>query len=1021
LNAYAELLCRSNFSFLRGASHPEELVDEALQLKYRALAIADKDGVYGLARAWGKASKLEGSPLKFICGAELSLEGGAGLSLLAKTKAGWSLLCRLITASHAGKPKGEASLSWAEFISMLQSSTSPGALVCLPRGEGLGEDFEGALGVSGSSEDPYHLLKDFFGKDLFLPLARHLDGQGRARSLALRQRSKALGVGVVAVNDVHYHQASRRRLQDTLVCIREGTELGRAGKSLFSNAERRLKSPDEMHALFRDWPEALDNSLDAAERCEFVLSELRYRYPSEWIPKPLSAQAYLEKLCIEGARKRYPEGPSEAVRAQLLHELELIAKLGFADYFLTIYEMVSFARSRRILCQGRGSAANSVVCYLLGITSIDPVRMGLLFERFLSMERAEPPDIDVDFEHERREEVIQHLYEKYGRDRAAMVSAVISYRSRSAIADLSKALGAPTRAGRRMRDIELADYGPQVAGLAEELKGFPRHLSIHSGGFVLSGEPLSDLVPIEPARMEKRSIIQWDKYDLDTIGLMKVDVLALGMLSALRRGMDLIGVEEISDLPAEDPETYAMIQKADTIGVFQIESRAQMNMLGRLQPKEFYDLVIEVAIVRPGPIVGKMVHPYLRRRRNLELVSYEHPALEKILSKTLGVPLFQEQVMRIAVDLAGFSPGDADELRRAIGAWRSNGRLDAISERLKSGLRASGISEEFIDRLYQEIKGFADYGFPESHAASFALLCYASSYLKCHHPAEFASALINSQPMGFYANHSLVDDAKRHGVKVHPVQPNLSQWDSEVRSGELYLGWRVTNGLSKNDAETMMQERKQRPFQNLDDFAKRSGLRGSLLRSLALGDAFSCFGINTRDALWRILALEAFGGLNTSPQSSLFSALAVAESASLFEVPQLWDAVSEEYKTFGLSTKAHPMEALRHLGRLSQARAIDARAVKHGDWFSMAGLLIVRQRPGDGTVIFATMEDETGLLDLVLYEDVYRKFRDDFLEHSFFEVGGVLQKDANSVSLLLKTLRSLIPGEPLKASSHDWH
>jgi error-prone DNA polymerase len=1008
--AYAELLCRSNFSFLRGASHPEELVAEAGALGYAALGMADKDGVYGLARAWGKASKAEG--MKFICGAELTLEGGAGLGLLVKDKAGWSLLCRLITASHADKPKGEAALGWGEFAAMVEGSPGRRGLIALPRGEGLGETFAGRPAAG-----PYEVLTQLFPDDLFIPVARHLDGQGRRRMQEVKELCRRLGARPVAVNDVHYHHASRRALQDALVCIREGVALPEAGHKLFSNAERRLKAPHEMEALFRDWPEAIANTLEAAGRCRFELSELRYRYPSEWIPQGMSADAYLRKLCLEGALRRYGDEVPGALRGQLEHELDLIARLGFADYFLTIQEMVAFARSKRILCQGRGSAANSVVCYLLGVTSIDPIRMGLLFERFLSMERAEPPDIDVDFEHERREEVIQHLYEKYGRDRAAMVSAVITYRSRSAIADLSKALGQPQRAKASLRDIELADYGPRVEAMAGELKGFPRHLSIHSGGFVLSGEPLIDLVPIEPARMEKRSIIQWDKYDLDTVGLMKVDVLALGMLSALRRGMDLIGVEELDQLPAEDEATYQMIQKADTIGVFQIESRAQMNMLGRLKPANFYDLVIEVAIVRPGPIVGKMVHPYLRRRRGQETVVYEHPDLEKILSKTLGVPLFQEQVMRIAVELAGFSPGEADELRRAIGAWRSDGRLDLIAGRLMDGLRAKGLSAEFRERLFNEIKGFADYGFPESHAASFALLCYASSYLKCRHPAAFAAALINSQPLGFYSNHTLLDDAKRHGVVAHPVHPNLSAWDCEIRNGELHLGWRVTAGLGKEAAERAMQAR---PFTDLDDFAVRSRLSPKLLRSLAMGDAFRSFGLNERDALWRILALEAFGGLGAPEQASLFSSLRLAESGAHFAAPSLWEAVTEEYKTYGLSTRAHPMQALRKRLKLPPLRAEDAKTTEHGTWFTTSGLLIVRQRPGDGNVVFATLEDETGLIDMALFMDVYERYRDEFLDNSFFEVSGVLQRDGDSISLLLKKLKAISLEEGLKASSHNW-
>lgn len=1022
--APVELLCRSNYSFLRGASHPEELVQTAHDLGYAALALSDLDGVYGLAKAywrWKSLRQERASPLKLILGAELSLGPAPGrtqgLTLLAQGREGWSLLCRLLTASHAGQPKGQACLNFDELRGLAAEHPGCGQLLCLPRLATVAAwpEADASAGLAELAR-----LQGLFGAGLRLPLGRFQDGRDGLRTQRARDWSRALGLAVVAVGDVHYHQAGRQRLQDALICVREGIRLDEAGHRLFPNAGRHLRPPDERAALFSDWPEALANAAAAAESCCFSLDELRYRYPGEWVPEGLDSQGYLERRATEGAAWRYPQGVPAAVRTQLDHELAVVGRLGYADYFLTIDDLVAFARGRGILCQGRGSAANSVLCWCLGITSIDPISMGLLFERFLSQERAEPPDIDVDFEHARREEVIQYLYQRYGRDRAAMVAAVISYRSRSAIAELSKVLGAPARAGRHLRDLDLEDAGPQVAALGRELKGFPRHLSIHSGGFVLSQLPLIDLVPVESARMPGRSIIQWDKYDLDYVGLMKVDVLALGMLTALKNTLTLVGKQELAELPQDDPATYAMIQRADTVGVFQIESRAQMNMLGRLRPASFYDLVIEVAIVRPGPIVGDMVHPYLKRRRGQEPVVHEHPALERILGRTLGVPLFQEQVMRMAVELAGFSPGQADELRRAIGAWRSDGRLDAIGSRLRAGLKASGLSDGFVDRVFEQIKGFADYGFPESHAASFALLCYASSYLKCHHPAEFTCALLNAQPMGFYAPHSLVDDAKRHGVEVLPLHPNESAWDCQVRGGRLRLGFNMVTGLGPAQAQTLLEARARRPFDGLDDFVRRCGLGSAVLQRLALGDAFAGFGLEPRPALWRLLELHTLAARPRSPQLGLWEGLVAAPGPVGFPTLGSFQAVAADYQAYGLSTRAHPLQALRGLVRLPQARCADARSTPSGGAFRCGGLLIVRQRPGNGNVVFATLEDETGLLDLVLRLDVYAKFREVFLSHAFFVAEGILQRDQDSVSLLLKGLKALDLEGTLNVGSHDW-
>ncbi len=800
---YAELICRTNYSFLHGASRPGELVSRAAELGYRALAITDVNGVYGMPKAYHASKNHPG--LKLIVGAELTLDERPPLILLARDRAAYGLLCRMITASHQEKPKGKASLSWPEFLRLMSGAEcswphAAQGLVALPR-----------WGLEDFSREAFGELKELFGDRVLLPICRFLDGLDSKRIETALQLSRRYGIRLLASNDVHYHVKERRKLQDVLAAIRHGVTIEELGLRGFSNAERYLKSPRKMSMLFKDLPDALRASCDVAESCVFSPGELRYRYPSEWIPAGESAQSYLTHLVWKGARVRYGDDVPADVRRQIEHELKLVEQLQFADYFLTIWEIVEYARGRRILCQGRGSAANSVICYCLGITAIDPVRMNLLFERFLSAERGEPPDIDVDFEHERREEVIQHVYEKYGRHRAGMVAAVVSYRSRLAAREVSKVLG------RECPELE------------EELYGFPRHLSIHSGGFTLSADPLIETVPIGPARMDGRTIVQWDKDDLESLGLIKVDLLSLGMLSALRKTLDQVGLE-LYRVPAEDRATYEMIQRADTVGVFQIESRAQMSMLPRLKPNCFYDLVIQVAIVRPGPIVGEMVHPYLRRRKGQEPVDYPHPKLRPILEKTLGVPLFQEQVMKMAIDLAGFTPGEADELRRAIAAWRSTGSIERMGRRLMKGLLAAGLPEEFVERIFRQIHGFAEYGFPESHAASFALLAYVSAYLKRHYPAQFTCALINSQPMGFYLNHSLVDDAKRHGVRVLPVHPNRSDWDCAIEDGALRLGWRVVNGMGESLARELVEERETRGvFVNLQDFLSRTRLRRETL------------------------------------------------------------------------------------------------------------------------------------------------------------------------------------------------
>ncbi|NDD90967.1 error-prone DNA polymerase [bacterium] len=1009
---YAELTCRTHYSFLRGASHPHELVQQAAELGLSALAITDRNGVYGIPkayRAWKELSEEKRSALRLIIGSELTLrssseiqESGLGadsLILLARTRRAYGLLCRLITEAHAGKEKGNAFLSPEILRNFIHHP-----------------DFNLPLREIAWISPPPLNLKNPKSKEwlrrtenllernlsVYYPIFQFRDAYDAIRLRNAETLAKRFGERtLIAANDVHTHHEARRPLQEVLTSIRETTPLKEAGFKLFQNGERRLKSSDEMLELFSHWPQLLTQAHELSREFQFDLSELRYRYPSEWIPPGYTAQSYLSELTWKGASDRYGGELRipEATRKQLLHELALIDQLGFADYFLTIWEIVDYARSKKILCQGRGSAANSAVCYCLGITAIDPVRMNLLFERFISVERGEPPDIDVDFEHERREEVIQHVYQKYGRHRAGMVAALITYRSRSAFREVSKALGFQPN---DEKSIDEAKRSPLVERFSEEIYGFPRHLSIHSGGFTLSADPLIETVPIEPARMEGRTIVQWDKDDLDAVGLLKVDLLSLGMLSAMRKCLQLVE-KQLHEIPAEDPKTYQMIQRADTVGVFQIESRAQMSMLPRLLPKTFYDLVVEVAIVRPGPIVGRMVHPYLRRKRGLEPVIFPDERLRPILERTLGVPLFQEQVMKIAITLAGFTPGEADRLRRAIGAWRSSGSINEMGKKLMDGLRANGLPQAFADQIFEQIQGFAEYGFPESHAASFALLAYGSAYLKCHHPAEFACALINSQPMGFYANHTLIDDAKRHGVRVLPIDPHFSEWDCTIESGALRLGFRLTRGMSLAEFRSIEESRLERPFQSLSDFLARTKVRKNILNTLALGDAFSCFGEDRRHTLWKILAAEKSHDRSmdgVSEQLSLFAGQSTSGSNDLFSPLTALESIQSDYRSFGVSTRGHPMQELRQLrSDLPKITTAQAKTVGHLKKLTISGLVIVMQRPptAKGTC-FATLEDETGFLDLILRKEVFEKYRELFESGSIFTVTGKMQRSGDKHS-----------------------
>jgi error-prone DNA polymerase len=1042
---YVEWSAKTNYSFLRAGSSPAEIARTAAELGISALAVTDLHGVYGMPKIWGAFRELENSP-KLLVGAEIPIARVRGefsspnVSLVAKNRRAYGALCRMLTEAHRHCEKGRSELLLPEFLSLLEELPGAEDLIVFPQWEDFWETkwANGSTGYGRANLDETvrriaeasAWIGELNPKNVFLPLSRRLDGLDTERTAIADALARIYGTEIIAHNRVLYHAPERRRVQDTLACIREGKTFREAGYLLRRNEEAYLKSPATMAALFRDRPELIARGISLAEECVFLPTELRYVYPSEWIPEGMTGQAYLESLCWKGVSERYPEGMSDRVAHQLRHELGLIAQLGYADYFLTVYDIVDFAKRERILCQGRGSAANSIVCYVLGVTAIDPIQMDFLFERFISAERGEPPDIDIDFEHERREEVLQYVYTKYGRDRAAMVSAVITYRSRSALREAAKAFGIEvgTLSARKVEKLLLdpekvePKLAARVCAIAEEMEDFPRHLSIHSGGFTLSAEPIVEIVPVEPASMEGRTIIQWDKYDLDILGLLKIDLLSLGMLTALRRGLDLVG-KELYEIKPTDPATYAMIQRADTIGTFQIESRAQMAMLPRLKPANFYELVVEVAIVRPGPIVGKMVHPYLKRKRG-EPYTLPHPALKKILGRTHGVPIFQEQVMKMAIDIAGFTPGEADRLRRAIGAWRSSGSIDVMGRKLKEGLMRAKIPEDFSQRIFDQIHGFAEYGFPESHAASFALLAYASCWLKCHHPAEFLVAMLNSQPLGFYAPHTLVDDAKRHGVEVRPISILRSDWHSKLEfdadgKKSVRVGFHLVGGFGEKEWNAIASARTERPFAGYQDFFVRTkdklggaGIRRRALRALALGDVFRDFGLNQREALWRTLETDALS------QASLFHREEV--QSELFSAPSMsamgaYEAILSDYRSTGMSVRGHPMTCIRErmrgakYGKLAEMNSRRARECPNGRKISIPGLSLILQRPptANGTA-FATLEDEYGLLDLVLRAEVFPRVRAVMHEEPFVIVTGVLQRDGGAASLVVSEVRPFL-------------
>ncbi|WP_181701604.1 error-prone DNA polymerase [Chthonobacter albigriseus] len=1038
--AYAELIALSNFTFLAGASHPEELAEAAAGLGLAAFAITDRNSFAGIVRGH-QAGKDHG--VRFVPGVRLAFaDGTPDVAAWPKTRAAYGRLCRLLTLGKRRSEKAECRLELGDLLAHGEGSH----LAVIPPTR-----LDGAA-LTGVTDTLAALAGAFAGHVRLAASFRH-DGGDRRRILRLARLARAARVPLMAAGDVLYHAPERRALADVVTCIREHTTLAEAGRRLALNAERHLKGEAEMRRLFRDVPEAVDESGKVLAELSFSLDELRYEYPDEPTEGHPSAQAALVALTFEGAARRYPAGIPERVKKAVEHEFAIIAELQYAPYFLTVHDIVRFARGKGILCQGRGSAANSAVCFCLGITEVDPERGDLLFERFISPERKEPPDIDVDFEHERREEVIQYIYAKYGRERAGLAATVITYRARSAVREVGKAFGLSddavgalagqiwgwSSASIRPEDARRAGVDPddpvvaQVGRLTKELIGFPRHLSQHVGGFVITRGRLDEVVPIENAAMEDRTVIEWDKDDLDLLGILKIDILALGMLSCIRRAFDFLSVHYgrplgLASIPAEDPAVYDMLCRADSIGVFQVESRAQMTMLPRLKPRKFYDLVIEVAIVRPGPIQGDMVHPYLRRRQGLEPVTFPKPELEAVLGKTMGVPLFQEQAMRIAIVAAGFTPSEADKLRRAMATFRKVGTIGSFQQKMIEGMAARGYDRDFAERCFRQIEGFGEYGFPESHAASFALLVYASSWLKCHYPDVFCAALLNAQPMGFYAPAQIVRDAQDHGVEIRPVDVNCSDWDNALErdghaadrvharhramkgaiwsSHAVRLGFRQIKGVREADMHLVV-ERRGAGYDSLRDVWLRTGLPKAVLERLADADCFRSIGLDRRTALWAARGLGRTGDEETLPLFAVAAPAGPKREPDVHLPPMpLGEHVVNDYRFLSLSLKGHPVSFVRPLLDAKRVAPNERLAVlAAGRTVDVAGLVLVRQRPGSAKgVIFMTIEDETGVANLIVWPKVFERLRGTVIGARFVRARGRLQREAGVIHVVVEEM-----------------
>ena len=1033
---YTELQTTTNFSFLRGASHVEELFARAAVLNIPALGITDRGTLAGIVRAHQRA---EETNVRCIIGTRLDLTDGASVLVYPTDQPAYARLCRLLTLGKSRAGKGACDLAWNDLAAA---------------GDGM-------IGILCSSPRPQTLqrLKADFADRAYLALTVRRRPNDALRLHEAAELARAARVPTVATGDVLYHAPGRHILADVLTCVREGRTIDEIGHDRDHAADRHLKPPEEMARLFARHPGAIERTMEIADRCRFSLNELRYQYPHEVHIAGLTAQQTLERLTWEGAVNRYKDGIPDNVIHQLQHELQLIAQLEYAPYFLTVHSIVRFARSQYILCQGRGSAANSAVCYVLGITSIDPTRSGLLFERFVSAERREPPDIDVDFEHERREEVIQWIYDTYGRDRAAICATVIRYRGRGAVRDVGKAMGLPEDVTGALA-TQISHWGSDgldderaaelnlnlddrrlrlTIDLARTLIGFPRHLSQHPGGFVLTEDRLDDLVPIEPAAMINRQVIEWDKDDIDALRFMKVDVLGLGMLGCMRRAFDLLRKHKTIDLdlatiPPEDPATYAMIRKADTLGTFQIESRAQMSMLPRLKPKTLYDIVIQVAIVRPGPIQGDMVHPYLRRREGLETVEYPTPELRRVLEKTLGVPLFQEQAMQVAIVCAGFTPGEADALRRSMATFKFTGGVSHFRDKMITGMLERGYTREFSEQTFSRIEGFGSYGFPESHAASFALIAYASAWLKCHHPEVFCAALLNAQPMGFYAPAQIVRDAAAHGVEIRPVCINASIWDCTLEHGPdhmvrdaaaadgparpghdeggdriaVRLGFRMVKGLAADHADAIIAARAT-PYKSIPDLHRRAAVPVAALERLAEADSFHALNLERREAVWAIRGLsDKRLPLFDHPGFDHGDSEANEPAVDLPAMTQGRQVV-EDYRSVGLSLRDHPVAFLRiTLNERRITRCADLAQRRDGSRLTVAGIVLVRQRPGSAQgVLFVTIEDETGHANLIVWPSVFDRQRRILLSATMLACRGKLQKEGEVIHVVAEEITDL--------------
>lgn len=1018
---YTELQVTTNFTFLRGASHPEELVDRAVELGYPTLAVTDRNTVAGVVRAHTAAKK---KGLRLIAGCRLGILDGPELLVYPTNLAAWSSLCSLLSTGNLRAEKGECRLYTADVFQQAKGLH----VVALPP-QTLNEEFQ----VEPSFETALLGYKEAFGNRLSLAVTRRYNGDDGKQLFLLAQLARKLSVPLVATNDVHYHHPQRRQLQDVLTCIREKCTVFNAGYRLLPNAERYLKGETEMARLFRAHPGAIYRTQEIAGDCTFSLDELRYQYPEEITTEGRTPQEELTRLVWQGAREIFGEPLPAKTSKALLHELSFIEQMNYAAYFLTVYDVVRFARSRNILCQGRGSAANSTVCFCLGITSVNPEKFDLLFERFISAARAEPPDIDVDFEHERREEVIQYIYEKYGRNRAAIVATVTQMHQKGAVRDVGKVMGLtadtldllsgnmweatdqPTEAA-RIAALGMNPNDPHLCKslrLIREYVGFPRQLGQHTGGFVITRGRLTDLCPVLNARMPGRTCIEWNKDDIEALGFLKIDVLALGMLTCIRKAFCLAKKHynrnlTLANVPQDDPAVYEMICKADTVGVFQIESRAQQAMLPRLKPQTFYDLVIEVAIVRPGPIQGDMVHPYLRRRSGEEPVEYPSKELKGILGRTLGVPLFQEQAMKIAIVAAGFSAAEADELRRSMATFKLPGKVALFQQKLTKGMVENGYSKEYAGRVFKQLEGFGAYGFPESHAASFALLVYVSSWLKCRYPDVFVCALLNSLPMGFYQPAQLVQDARKHGVNVLPVDVNFSDWDHTLETPlpaneegkdlcPVRLGFRLIKGIREADMRCLTEKRNG-GFKTINDL-REAGLTDAVLERLAAADAFRSLGLDRREALWEV-------GTKDGPEA-LFAGQtppdAVGESAALPAL-QPSEHVVQDYAATALSLKAHPVSFVRpQLNQLQVVPAAGLAALKNGQPVKVAGLVLVRQRPGTAKgVWFMTVEDETGFANLVIFPNVVEQCRKALVGSRLFLAEGTVQVEGEVIHVIVK-------------------